>query len=81
VAHAWGKDELPLRLVGLENCLTRQVLTMRADYRLQGGDPDINTASALRLLADLGELRRLLAAAALNRPLAMERQLWRLLQG
>jgi hypothetical protein len=40
--------------------------------------PDINSASALRLLTELAELRRQLAGAALNKPLAMERQLWHL---
>jgi hypothetical protein len=35
-------------------------------------------APALRMVAELGELRRQLAAAALNRPLAVERQLWQL---
>ena len=33
---------------------------------------------ALRLLDELRELQRQLAGAALNRPLALERQLWRL---
>jgi hypothetical protein len=53
---------------------------MRADYRLKPAVPDINMAPILRLLAELGELRRQLAAAALNRPLAVERALWRLHQ-
>jgi DNA polymerase-3 subunit delta' len=80
VAHAWAGDELPLRLSGLENCLTQRLLTMRAGSRLPGAVPDINMAPLLRLLADLGELRRQLAGAALNKPLAMERALWRLHQ-
>ncbi len=78
VAHGWAGEELPLRLAGLENCLTNRILTMRAESRLPGAGRDINTASALRLLSELGELRRQLAGAALNRPLAMERQLWKL---
>jgi DNA polymerase-3 subunit delta' len=80
VAHAWAGEDLPLRLAGLENCLTERVLTMRADSRLKSAVPDINMAPILRLLAELGELRRQLAAAALNRPLAVERVLWRLNQ-
>ena len=80
VAHGWAGEELPLRLSGLENCLTQQLLTMRADSRLPGRFPDINMAPTLRLLAELGELRRQLAAAALNKPLAVERALWRLQQ-
>jgi DNA polymerase-3 subunit delta' len=78
VAHGWAGEELPLRLAGLENCLTERILAMRGESRLPAAIHDINTASALRLLADLGELRRQLAGAALNRPLAMERQLWKL---
>jgi DNA polymerase-3 subunit delta' len=78
VAHGWAGEDLPLRLAGLENCLTDRILTMRAGSRLPGAGRDINMASALRLLAELGELRRQLAEAALNRPLAVERQLWRL---
>jgi hypothetical protein len=78
LAHAWAGEEMPLRLAGLENCLTQHILAMRAESRLPPAVPDINMASALRLLADLGELRGQLAGAALNRPLAMERQLWRL---
>lgn len=81
VAQAWAGDDLPLRLAGLENCLTQRLLTMRADSRLPGGVPDINMASSLRLLAETGELRRQLAAAALNKPLAVERVLWRLQRG
>lgn len=80
LAHAWAGEELPLRLAGLENCLTERLLTMRADSRLKAAVPDINMAPILRLLAELGELRRQLAAAALNRPLAVERALWRLHQ-
>lgn len=78
VAQAWAGDDLPLRLAGLENCLTQRLLTMRADSRLPGAVPDINMASSLRLLSETGELRRQLAAAALNKPLAVERVLWRL---
>lgn len=78
LAHAWAGEEMPLRLAGLENCLTQHILAMRSESRLPAAVPDINMTSALRLLADLGELRGQLAGAALNRPLAMERQLWRL---
>jgi len=78
LAHAWAGEEMPLRLAGLENCLTQHILAMRSESRLPSAVPDINMTSALRLLADLGELRGQLAGAALNRPLAMERQLWRL---
>lgn len=78
VAHAWAGEDLPLRLAGLENCLTDRVLTMRGESRLPAPGRDINIASALRLLSDVSALRRQLAEAALNRPLAVERQLWRL---
>jgi DNA polymerase III subunit delta' len=77
-AQAWSGEDLPLRLTGLENCLTDQLLTMRADSRLPQAVPDVNMATTLRLLAELAELRRQLAGAALNKPLAMERALWRL---
>jgi DNA polymerase-3 subunit delta' len=36
-AEAWAKDELPLRLRGIENCLTGQILAMRSGARLQDG--------------------------------------------
>lgn len=77
-AEAWAKDELPLRLRGIENCLTVELLAVRAGARSTGGIVDINMAYALRLLDELRELQRQLAGAALNRPLALERQLWRL---
>ena len=80
-AQGWAGDDLPLRLAGLENCLTQRLLTMRADSRLPGAVPDINMASSLRLLSEVGELRRQLAAASLNKPLAVERVLWRLQRG
>jgi DNA polymerase-3 subunit delta' len=79
VAQSWAAgEELMLRLGGLENCLTQRLLTMRRASRLQNGVPDINMGSALGLLAGIGELRRQLAGAALNRPLALERLLWKL---
>jgi DNA polymerase III subunit delta' len=81
VAQGWAGEDLPLRLAGLENCLTQRLLTMRADSRLPGAVPDINMASSLRLLTEVGELRRQLAGAALNKPLAVERVLWRLQRG
>jgi hypothetical protein len=77
-AEFWAKDELPLRLRGIENCLTIRVLAMRAGAGPGARNPDINTATALRLLDELRELRRQLAAASLNKPLALERQFWSL---
>jgi DNA polymerase-3 subunit delta' len=77
-AETWARDELPLRLRGIENCLTVQLLAVRAGTRSPGGIVDINMPYALRLLDELRELQRQLTAAALNRPLALERQLWRL---
>lgn len=77
-AEAWARDELPLRLRGFENCLTVQLLAVRAGTRSTGGIGDINMRYALQLLDELRALRTQLAGAALNRPLAMERQLWRL---
>jgi DNA polymerase-3 subunit delta' len=77
-AEYWARDELPLRLRGIENCLTIRVLAMRAGARSGSGNPDINTASALRLLDELRELSRQLVAASLNKPLALERQFWSL---
>jgi hypothetical protein len=77
-AEAWSRDELPLRLRGIENCLTGEVLASEAGARARGGQLDSNTAPMLRALADLRELQRQLAGAALNRPLALERQFWRL---
>ena len=74
-AEGWAKDDLPLRLRCIENCLTGQVLAMRPGARLQGGALDINIGPALRLLDDLRELQRQLATS-LNRPLALERHLW-----
>jgi DNA polymerase-3 subunit delta' len=77
-AEAWAKDDLPLRLRGIENCLTLELLAVRAGTRSAGGIADINMAHALRLLDELRVLQRQLAGAALNRPLALEGQLWRL---
>jgi DNA polymerase-3 subunit delta' len=76
-AESWAKDELPLRLRGIENCLTGQILAMRSGARLQDGPLDINIGAALRLLDDLRELQRQLATS-LNKPLALERHLWQL---
>jgi DNA polymerase-3 subunit delta' len=76
-AESWAKDELPLRLRGIENCLTGQILAMRSGARLQDGPLDINIGAALRLLDDLRELQRQLATS-LNKPLALERHLWHL---
>jgi DNA polymerase-3 subunit delta' len=77
IAESWAKDELPLRLRGIENCLTGQILAMRPGARLQGGPLDINIAPALRLLDDLRELQKQLATS-LNKPLALERHLWQM---
>ncbi len=74
-AEGWAKDELALRLRGIENCLTGQILAMRSGARLQDGPLDINIGAALRLLDDLRELQRQLATS-LNKPLALERHLW-----
>jgi DNA polymerase III subunit delta' len=76
-AEAWAKDELPLRLRGIENCLTGRILAMRSGTRLQDGSPDINIGPALGLLDELRELQRQLATS-LNKPLALERHLWQL---
>jgi DNA polymerase-3 subunit delta' len=77
-AEAWARDELPLRLRGFENYLTNELLAVRAGARSSGGIADINMPSALRLLDELRNLQQQLAGAALNRPLAVERQLWQL---
>jgi DNA polymerase-3 subunit delta' len=77
-ADAWAKDELPLRLRGIENCLTVELLAVRAGARPASGVADINMAAGLRVLAELRELQRQLAGVALNKPLALERQFWRL---
>ncbi len=77
-AEGWAKDDLPLRLRGIENCLTVDLLALRAGARSGGAIPDINIPSALRTLTELRELQRQLSGAALNRPLALERQFWRL---
>ncbi len=76
-ADAWAKDELPLRLTCIENCLTARVLAMRAGTRLQDGALDINIGPALRILDDVRRLQSQLATP-LNKPLAVEDQLWRL---
>jgi DNA polymerase III subunit delta' len=76
-AEAWAKDELPLRLRGIENCLTDRILAMRPGTRLQDRSPDINIGPALGLLDELRELQRQLATS-LNKPLALERHLWQL---
>jgi DNA polymerase III subunit delta' len=76
-AEAWARDELPLRLRGIENCLTGQILAMRSGARLQDGPLDINIGAALRLLDDVRELQRQLVTS-LNKPLALERHLWQL---
>ncbi len=77
-ADAWARDELTLRLRGFENYLTVELLAVRAGARSHGANADINMPSALRLLDALRELRHQLAGAALNRPLAVESQLWAL---
>lgn len=76
-AESWARDELPLRLRGIENCLTGQILAMRSGTRLQDGPLDINIGAALRLLDEVRELQRQLLTS-LNKPLALERHLWQL---
>jgi DNA polymerase-3 subunit delta' len=76
-AEAWSKDDLPLRLRGIENCLTGHILAMRAGTRLQAGSLDINIGQSLRILDDVRVLQGRLATS-LNKPLAMEDLLWRL---
>jgi DNA polymerase-3 subunit delta' len=76
-AELWAKDELPLRLTCIENCLTARILAMRAGTRLQDGGLDINIGQALRILDDVRKLQSQLATS-LNKPLAVEDQLWRL---
>ncbi len=76
-ADSWAKDDLALRLTCIENCLTSRVLAMRAGARLQDGGLDINIAPALRILDDVRRLQSQLATS-LNKPLAVEDQLWRM---
>jgi DNA polymerase-3 subunit delta' len=75
-ADTWAKDDLALRLTCIENCLTARVLAMRADARLQDGGLDINIGPAMRILDDVRRLQGQLATS-LNKPLAVEEQLWR----
>jgi DNA polymerase III subunit delta' len=77
VAESWAKDDLALRLTCIENCLTSRVLAMRAGARLQEGGLDINIGPALRILDDVRRLQGQLATS-LNKPLAVEDQLWRM---
>jgi DNA polymerase-3 subunit delta' len=77
VADTWAKDDLALRLTCIENCLTARVLAMRAGARLQDGGLDINIGPALRILDDVRRLQGQLATS-LNKPLAVEDQLWRI---
>jgi len=77
VADVWAKDELALRLTCIENCLTARVLAMRAGTRLQDGGLDINIGPAVRILDDVRQLQGQLATS-LNKPLAVEDQLWRI---
>ena len=75
VAESWAREELPLRLRGVENCLVRTIVDHRPTDGLQDGAAGIRLDAALRVLDDLGELRRQLATS-LNKPLALERHLW-----
>jgi DNA polymerase III subunit delta' len=77
VAENWARDDLALRLTCIENCLTARVLAMRAGARLQDGGLDINIGPALRILDDVRRLQGQLATS-LNKPLAVEDQLWRM---
>jgi DNA polymerase III subunit delta' len=76
-ADSWSKDDLALRLTCIENCLTTRVLAMRPGARLQDGGLDINIGPALRILDDVRKLQSQLATS-LNKPLAVEDQLWRI---
>jgi len=76
-ADSWSKDDLALRLTCIENCLTSRVLAMRSGARLQDGGLDINIGPALRILDDVRRLQSQLATS-LNKPLAVEDQLWRM---
>jgi DNA polymerase III subunit delta' len=86
-ADQWAKADLPLRLRCIENHLTTCVLgplapapagsELRAATHLPSAAFDINIAPALRLLDDVRELQRLLSTP-ISKPLAMERQLWRI---
>jgi DNA polymerase-3 subunit delta' len=88
-AH-WSKDDLPLRLRCIENCLTGRVLRtpgagpeapeMRAGAQLQTGALDINIRSALGLVDGVRELQRQLGTS-LNKSLALERYFWQLNSG
>lgn len=75
VAEGWAREDLPLRLSCIENCLTERLLAMRAGTRLQDGDFDINIGHALRILDDVRVLQSQLSTS-LNKPLALERHLW-----
>ncbi|MBK6673901.1 MAG: hypothetical protein IPH71_00040 [Proteobacteria bacterium] len=77
VAESWAREDLALRLICIENCLTARVLAMRAGARLQDGGLDINIGPALRILDDVRRLQGQLATS-LNKPLAVEDQLWRM---
>lgn len=87
IAERWSKDELALRVSAIENCLTRQALEsaagedqrreLRRGTHLPESVPDINIATALRMLEGVRELRMQLGSASLNRPLALECHLWR----
>jgi len=76
-ADSWSKDDLALRLTCIENCLTTRVLAMRSGARLQDGGLDINIGPALRIMDDVRRLQSQLATS-LNKPLAVEDQLWRM---
>jgi hypothetical protein len=76
-ADTWARDDLALRLTCIENCLTTRVLAMRAGARLQDDSLDINIVPALRILDDVRRLQGQLATS-LNKPLAVEDQLWRI---
>jgi DNA polymerase III subunit delta' len=89
-AAYWSKDDLPLRLRCIENCLTGRVLRtpgaapeapeLRAGAQLQTGALDINIRSALGLVDGVRELQRQLGTS-LNKPLALERYFWQLNSG
>ena len=85
-ADQWTRQDPLLRLGCIENCLTRQILAgagavaqsaeLGAGAHLPAPDLDINIAAAFTLLDSVRETRQQLTTA-LNKPLALERLLWR----
>jgi DNA polymerase-3 subunit delta' len=87
-ADTWSRDELPLRLNCLERYFTRRVLEgpetggespEPGAVHLQGPDLELNIGTALALLDDVRDIRRL-AGTTLNKALMVEQLLWRLVR-